>query len=40
MSPPKAGHLLSDGAVWSGDEDTPGSLTALPGTEGVDQVEP
>ena len=40
MPPPKAGHLLGDGAVWSGDEDTPGILTAFPGIEGIDQVKP
>jgi hypothetical protein len=40
MPPPKAGHLLGDGPVWSGDEDTPGGLTTFPGIEGVDQVEP
>jgi hypothetical protein len=40
MAPSKSGHLLGDRAVWSGDEDTPGALTPLPGIEGVDQVKP
>jgi hypothetical protein len=40
MAPPKAGHLLGDGAIWSRDENTPGGLTAFPGIEGIDQVKP
>jgi hypothetical protein len=38
--PPKASDLLGSGAVWGHDEHAPGSLTALPGVEGVDQVKP
>ena len=40
VPPSKAGYLLGDSAVSCGDEDAPGSLTAFPGIEGVDQVKP
>jgi hypothetical protein len=39
MAPPKAGHLLGDGAVRRGDADTSGGLTPLPCIERIDQVE-
>ncbi len=40
VPPRQARGLLGDGAVRSGDEDTPGGLAALPGVAGVDQVKP
>ena len=39
LAPPKAGHMLGDGAIWSGDEDTSSGLTPLPCIERIDQVE-
>jgi len=36
MAPSKAGHLLGDGAVWCGDEDTSSGLTPLPCIERID----
>jgi hypothetical protein len=39
MAPPKSGHLLGNGAVWRGDEDTSSGLTPLPCIERIDQVE-
>ena len=40
LAPPEAGYSLGDGAARGGDKDSPGALTAFPGIEGVDQVEP